>query len=223
MSMTVSAAQRRRQLCDLLASLTIEQWTAETLCAGWDAADIAAHLIAREREPWTGPGLVLGGVFAELTDRRRAAWKARGREALLGALRAGPPWPLTIGPLEGTQVVEDWIHEQDVRRGGAGLSTPPPGAELERLLWAATRRFATRTLAVHSDVVIELTDGRRRRRLSARRRRPVATSTDAAPDVTITGTVAELLLYAVGRNGAEVVVTGDAAATSLLAASARAV
>ncbi|HSJ45613.1 MAG TPA: maleylpyruvate isomerase family mycothiol-dependent enzyme [Euzebyales bacterium] len=221
--MTESATTRRRELCDLLSSLTLEQWTAETLCAGWDAADITAHLIVREREPWTGPGLVLGGPFADLTDRRRAAWKARGREALIGALRAGPPWPLTVAPLEGTQVVEDWIHEQDVRRGGAGLSTPPPRPGLERLLWGAARRFALRTLSVDANVVIELTDGRRRRRLQSRRRLPFATSTDAAADVTITGRVAELLLYAVGRDGAEVEVTGDAAAGSLLAASPRSV
>jgi len=221
--MTESAVDRRRELCDLLSGLTLEQWTAETLCAGWDAADIAAHLIVREREPWTGAGLVLGGPFGDLAERRRAAWKARGREALLGALRAGPPWPLTIGSLGATQVVEDWIHEQDVRRGGAGLSTPPPGPQLERMLWGATRRFAARTLAVDGDVVIELTDGRRRHRLRSRRRLPVATSTDAAPDVTVTGRVAELLLYAVGRDGAEVEVTGDTAAESLLAASARSV
>lgn len=221
--MTVSATQRRAGLCDLLASLTLEQWTAETLCAGWDAADIAAHLIVREREPWTGPGLVLGGPFAGLTDRRRATWKARGRERLLGRLRAGPPWPLTVGPLAGTQIVEEWIHEQDVRRGGAGLTTPPPGPQLERLLWGAARRFAARTLAVDGAVVVELTDGRRRHRLTARRGLPIATSTDAAPDVTITGRVAELLLYAVGRAGAEVVVTGDTAAASLLDASARTV
>jgi uncharacterized protein (TIGR03085 family) len=221
--MTESAVTRRRELCDLLSSLTVEQWTAETLCAGWDAADIAAHLIVREREPWTGPGMILGGPFAELTDRRRAAWKARGREALIAALRAGPPWPLTTGPLEDSQIVEDWIHEQDVRRGGAGLSTPPPGPGLERLLWGGARRFAARTLAVDGDVVIELTDGRRRHRLRSRRTLPLATSTGAAPDVTITGRVAELLLYTVGRDGADVVVTGDAAAESLLAASTRSV
>lgn len=221
--MPLSATARRRELCDMLSGLTLEQWTAETLCAGWDAADVAAHLIVREREPWTGPGLVLGGPFADLTDRRRNAWKARGREALLGALCAGPPWPFTVGPLEATQVVEDWIHEQDVRRGGAGLATPPPDPELSRALWGAAKRFAARTLVVDGDLVIELTDGERRHRLQSRRRLSIATTTAAAPDVTVTGPVPELLLYAVGRDGAEVEVTGDAAARSRLAASSRSV
>jgi uncharacterized protein (TIGR03085 family) len=221
--MTALVKRQRNALCSMLAGLAIEQWTAETLCAGWDAADIVAHLVVREREPWAGPGLVLGGPFAQLTDRRRMAWKARGRESLLAALRAGPPWPLTTAPLAATQVVEDWIHEQDVRRGGAGLSTQPPDATLGRLLWGATRRYAARTLAVGGDVVIELTDGQRRRRLLARRSWPVATTTDADADVTVTGPVSELLLFAVGRDAAEVAVTGDAEARALLVGSARAI
>jgi uncharacterized protein (TIGR03085 family) len=214
--------QRRDGLCDLLAGLSDEQWRAETLCDGWDAGDIAAHLIIREREPWTGPGLFIGGPFAALTDRRREATKAQGRDTLIARLRSGPPWPLS-GPLGDTQVVEDWIHEQDVRRGGAGLSTQPPDATLGRLLWGATRRYAARTLAVGGDVVIELTDGQRRRRLLARRSWPVATTTDADADVTVTGPVSELLLFAVGRDAAEVAVTGDAEARALLVGSARAI
>ena len=164
-----SVQQRRRELCETLAGLTAAQWAAETLCAGWDAGDVAAHLIVREREPWTGPGLVLGGPFAALTDARRRAWKARGRGLLLATLRAGPPWPVRVGPLAQAQVVEDWIHEQDVRRGGAGLTTPEPDADLRATLFHAAGRFAARTLAVDGDVVIELTDGERSIRLRARR------------------------------------------------------
>ena len=117
--MTTSVKRRREELCDLLAGLTIEQWTAETLCAGWDAGDIAAHLIVREREPWTGPALFLGGPFGDLTDRRRNAWKARRRERLIAALRAGPPRRMRVDPRAGAQIIADWIHEAAVRRGGA--------------------------------------------------------------------------------------------------------
>lgn len=214
---------RRQELCDLLAGLTATQWSAETLCAGWDAGDIAAHLIVREREPWTGPGLVLGGPFASLTDARRRAWKARGRGVLLATLRAGPPWPLTMGPLAQTQVVEDWIHEQDVRRGSAGLTTPDPDADLSAVLFHAAGRFASRTLAVDGDVVVDLTDGDRSVRLRTRARLPLALRTSAQPDVTIAGPSGELLLYAVGRAGAQVTITGDDAARTLIVGSPRAV
>lgn len=218
-----SVHRRRRELCDLLAGLTTTQWSAETLCAGWDAGDIAAHLIVREREPWTGPGLVLGGPLAALTDVRRRAWKARGRGVLLATLRSGPPWPLTAGPLAPTQIVEDWIHEQDVRRGGAGLTTPEPDLDLSGFLWRAAGRYAARTLAVDGDIVIELTDGDRSVRLRTRARLPLALSTSGQPDVTIAGPSGELLLYAVGRAGAQVTITGDEQARALIAGSARTV
>lgn len=217
------ARQRRDELCDTLGSLTIEQWTAETLCEGWDAGDIAAHLIVREREPWAAPGIVLGGPFGDLTDQRRRAWKARGRERLMTVLRSGPPWPLTTPWLEGTQVVEDWIHEQDVRRGGAGLTTPEPDRRLDAALWHAALRFGARTLSLDGDTVIELTDGRRSHRMRTRRRVPIAVPTGAAPDVTVTGPASELLLYAVGRDGAKVEVSGDDDAVGLLEASSRSV
>lgn len=37
----------------MLADLDDTQWEAETLCTGWDAGDVAAHLVVRERE--SGP------------------------------------------------------------------------------------------------------------------------------------------------------------------------
>jgi uncharacterized protein (TIGR03085 family) len=212
--------QRRDALCDLLAGLSDEQWHAETLCVGWDAGDVVAHLIVREREPWTGAGLFLGGPFAALADRRRTATKAQGRTAMLETLRAGPPWPLS-GPLGDTQVIEDWIHEQDVRRGGADVPSGRPDDRLEPLLWTSAKRFATRTLALGTDLVVELTDGTRRHRLRSRRGVPVATATDAEPDVTVAGAPGELLLHVAGRDRADVAITGDERARALLAASPR--
>ncbi|HSK96017.1 MAG TPA: maleylpyruvate isomerase family mycothiol-dependent enzyme [Euzebyales bacterium] len=208
--------RQRQGLCDMLADLTPEQWAAPTLCAGWDAADVAAHLIVREREPWTAPGLVVGGRLAKLTAQRYAAWKARGHRRLVQALRSGPPWPLS-GVLGDSQAVEDWIHEQDIRRGGAGLPTPEPDAPLAEALWRAVRRIGARTLAVGAPLIIELTDGLRHHRLKARGRAPLAMSTSAPPDVIISGPISELLLYIAGRSGAEVAVSGDPENVSLLA------
>jgi uncharacterized protein (TIGR03085 family) len=214
--------RQRQELCDMLADLSPEQWAAPTLCAGWDAADVAAHLIVREREPWAAPGLVVGGPLAELTARRRAVWKARGHRRLVQALRSGPPWPLS-GALGDSQAAEDWIHEQDIRRGGAGLTTPAPDPPLAEVLWRAVRRLGARTLAVGAPLVIELTDGMRHHRLRARRRAPVAVSTSAPPDLTISGPISELLLYTAGRSGADVAVFGDPAGASLLSGHRRAI
>jgi len=212
--------RQRQDLCDMLTGLSPEQWAAETLCTGWDAGDVAAHLVVREREPWAGPGILLGGPFAALTQRRYTAWKARGKKRLVEALRAGPPWPLS-GPFGDMQAVEDWIHEQDIRRGGAGLTTPDPDPQLGEALWVAVKRTAARTLAIGTEAVIELSDGIHRHRVQARPGARLARPTTAAADVRITGSIAELLLYVAGRAGADATVTGDDAARSALAAHTR--
>lgn len=204
--------RQRQGLCDMLAGLTPEQWTAETLCMGWDAADVAAHLVVREREPWASPGIVLGGRPAELIARRYGAWKARGHERLVQALRSGPPWPLS-GVLGDYQTVEDWIHEQDIRRGGARLAPVQPDPQLAEALWRGVRRIGVRTLAVGT-AVVELTDGVRHVRLQGRRRVRLAVPTSAPVDVTIAGPVGELLLFTAGRAGTNVTVVGDREAQS---------
>jgi len=121
------------------------------------------------------------------------------------------------------QAVEDWIHEQDIRRGDAALPTVEPDPQLAEVLWHATRRMGARTLAVRAPMVIGLSDGTRRHRLQARRRAPVALPTTAPPDITISGPVSERLLYTVGRAGAQVTVFGDPAAEAVLARHRRSI
>jgi uncharacterized protein (TIGR03085 family) len=213
--------RQRQGLCDMLAHLTAEQWSAETLCAGWDAADVAAHLVVREREPWASPGIVFGGRLAELTERRYAAWKARGHKRLVQALRSGPPWPLS--GLGDSQAVEDWIHEQDIRRGGAGLARIEPDPQLAESLWRAIRQFGARSFAIGTTAVIELTDGIRHHRLQSRPRVPLALPTSAPSDITIAGPISELLLYTAGRAGADVTVFGDARTQAVLESRSRSI
>jgi uncharacterized protein (TIGR03085 family) len=206
----------------MLAGLTAEQWAAETLCTGWDAADVAAHLVVREREPWASPGIVVRGRLAELTARRYAAWKARGHRRLVQALRSGPPWPLS-GVFGDYQAVEDWIHEQDIRRGDARLATTHPDPQLAEALWRGVRRIGVRTLALGTTAVTELTDGMRHVRLQARPRVGLAVPTSAPPDITIAGPVGELLLFTAGRAGANVTVFGDREVQSLVLNRRRAI
>ena len=199
----------RMSLCTTIEALTDAQFAAETLCAGWDAGDVAAHLVAREREPWTTPGLVLGGPFAALTRRRQRRWRAKGRAALERKLRAGPtPW-MSAGPMAGAQAVEDWIHHQDIRRGGAGLPRLDPTPALQEQMWEALPRFAKGSVGrIDTDGVIAFTDGDRRVAVRVSRGRRLGSATDAQADATVRGPISELLLYAVGRSVADVSVTG---------------
>ena len=82
------AQQERTLLCDLLDELGPG---APTLCEGWVTADLAAHLVVRERRPDSGPGLVWPAL-AGYTDRVRRS--VRDRTAwpdLVGMVRSGPP------------------------------------------------------------------------------------------------------------------------------------
>ena len=52
-------AVERDELCDLFVARGPD---APTLCEGWTTADLAAHLVVRERNPLAGPGIVFGGL-----------------------------------------------------------------------------------------------------------------------------------------------------------------
>src|SRR5262249_60545235 len=61
-------------LCDTLERVGP---AAPTLCEGWTTADLAAHLVVRERKPLAGPGIVLGGPFASYTASAMEKEKAK--------------------------------------------------------------------------------------------------------------------------------------------------
>src|SRR5215472_6563842 len=100
------AQQERATLCDLFVALGSE---APTLCKGWLTADLAAHLVVRERRPDSGPGLVwprLAGYTEKVrcTVRDSTPW-----EKLVETVRRGPP--LLLRPFDGPMnTVEFFIH-----------------------------------------------------------------------------------------------------------------
>lgn len=211
-----NAATERAQLVATLRDLTDEQWSAETLCTGWDAGDLAAHLIVREREPLAAPGILVGGPFERLTAQRQRARKAAGREQLIAQLASGPPTLLTLGPLDDRQAVEDWIHHEDVRRGGAGLPPRSATARMAGPLWQAVRSFARITLGGSRVAgVVALTDGQTTSAWSLSPSSRFARTSDAAPDVVVEGGLGELVLFVTGRP-ADVTMTGDDALTTEL-------
>src|SRR5215213_3899745 len=154
------AQLERNRLCDLFLEVGPEH---PTLCEGWTTADLAAHLVIRERRPDAAPGILLGGRVAEHSEKVRRRTRDAGTfKDLVARVRRGPP--ASLRPLDGTMNLSEYfIHLEDVRRG-AGDPTPRPAAEvgeLEDALWAMQgkrTKFLTRGLD-DVDLSLALPDG----------------------------------------------------------------
>ena len=126
------AQSERHALCDLMDEVGPD---APTLCGGWTAAHLAAHLVVRERRPDTGPGLVMSGAPARHTARVTNRLAERGNfTQQVDRVRRGPPAHLR--PFDGQMNRgECVVHHEDVRRAGDEW-TPRSGLDgLDDLLW----------------------------------------------------------------------------------------
>ena len=126
------AQQERNTLCDLFVECGPD---APTLCEGWSTADLAAHLVVRERRPDSGPGLVWPPL-ADYTEKvRRATRERHSWEELVATVRRGPP--LLLRPFDSAMnTVEFFIHVEDVRRAQDNWEPRPLSPELADALWS---------------------------------------------------------------------------------------
>jgi uncharacterized protein (TIGR03085 family) len=186
------AQQERQTTCDALLAVGPD---APTLCEGWDAYDLAAHLVVRERRPDSGPGLVWPPLAGYTDKVRRAAKDRTPWEKLVQSVRQGPP--LLLRPFDGAMnTIEYFIHAEDVRRAQPDWTPRPLSPELADALWA---RVGPGGLAkkVAATVVIS----------SPGRPDKVAGS---GPRVVLTGDPGELTLFGAGRQAAsKVEISGD--------------
>ncbi|MEU7872215.1 maleylpyruvate isomerase family mycothiol-dependent enzyme [Dactylosporangium sp. NPDC049140] len=123
-------AKERMDLVEVLAGLTLEQWDAPTLCAGWRVREVVAHTTQPFRTSAARTLLELArdrGNFnrmADRTARRDAARMSAGQ--LLAAVRdnAGHPWtPPGGGPVGALS--HEVIHGLDIT-AGLGLDRRVP-------------------------------------------------------------------------------------------------
>lgn len=172
---------------------------APTLCAGWASEHLAAHVVLRE----TAPLLAAGAVVPALADRTERAVQALGDRSttptgwadLIGRVRRGPGrWhPLELLG-DAAQLVELFVHTEDVRRGGPDPHTVPvrPRADAHTdALWRGLTRMAG-VLYKDTGLTVGLEEpGGRRHRTRSR-----------GPAVVVRGDVGDLLLHAFGRSTA---------------------
>lgn len=188
----------RLALADLLESTGPR---ADTLCAGWRTLDLAAHLVVREARPDAAAG-VLGGPLAGHTERvQRRFADTLGYAGLIRAFRNGPPRlsPFALpGADAAANTVEYFVHHEDVRRAAPGWVPRDIPEGLADVLWRRLKgaRLFLRRAPVGVDLVRDDGGAGIRNTGGAPAR---LTAKTAAPAVTVTGTPAELTLWAMGR------------------------
>jgi uncharacterized protein (TIGR03085 family) len=214
------ARDERLALCGVLDDAGPRE---PTLCEGWSTADLAAHLVMRERRPDAAVGIAVGPLAAYTRRVQRRLAERTPYARLVQAIREGPPRlsPLRIAD-EQVNLVEFFVHSEDVRRARPGWEPRPISQDLSDALWHRLRmaRFVLRKVPVGVEFARDdEPDPDRpggpagaRVRITARARTPA---------VTVTGAPAELTLWALGRtavarvrlDGSEDAVRGIRAAT----------
>ncbi|WP_432829278.1 TIGR03085 family metal-binding protein [Dactylosporangium sp. CA-092794] len=194
--MTFFARAERAVLADALLAAGPD---APTLCEGWATRDLAAHIVLRERRPDAAAGIALksaAGHMRRVQDRLAAG----DYPALVDRVRTPP---LLLRPAfmeEAMNLVEFFIHTEDVRRASGDWAPRELPADHERALasWAgrsakrSARRFPARIL-VKTPGTEPLTVG----------------PGEGEPALTIEGAPGELLMFFTGRQGAAAVeITG---------------
>lgn len=205
--MSTHAQRERLLLADLLESVGPE---APTLCDGWKARDLAAHLVVRERRGDAAGGLLIKALAPRL-EKVQGEYAAKPYEELVQLFRSGPPKmsPFALKPVdEASNTVEFFVHGEDVRRAQPDWSPREIDPFFADALWKrleSTARLIGRKAPV--GLVLRRPNGQ------------TAVARRGVPVVTVTGEPGELLVFAYGRTEqARVEVDGDKEAVAKLLA-----
>ncbi|MFF5341243.1 TIGR03085 family metal-binding protein [Streptomyces althioticus] len=206
--MSTHAKRERLLLADLLETAGPE---APTLCEGWTARDLAAHVVVRERRPDAAGGMLVKQLASRL-ERVTAEFLAKPYDELIGLIRTGPPRfsPFSLKQVdEMSNVIEFYVHAEDVRRAQPDWTPRELDPVFQDALWSRLERSARLMgRGVPTGLVLRRPDGQT---TVARR---------GAPVVTVTGEPSELVLFAYGRQGAaKVELEGDENAIAQLRAT----
>ncbi|MGH3510316.1 MAG: TIGR03085 family metal-binding protein [Nocardioidaceae bacterium] len=179
-----------------------------TLCEGWTARHVLAHLVQREQETVGRVADLLGhpepGQEKRLAGLVDAARSPEGYEALVVRFLRGPPaWSPMSWAGESLNFTEYVIHHEDVRRGGDSPQEPralPP--EEQQAIW---KRLPTLTRLTYRRAPVSVT--------LAVPNGPSRLVRRGMVGVSLTGDPIELMLYVSGRRAAaRVEVDGGSAA-----------
>ncbi len=189
-------ATLRAQLADALRAAAPDQ---PTLCEGWQARHLAAHVVLREHSAAVGAGLAVPAL-AEHAETRieelaNTATTPEGYAALVDRVAAGTGrWHPMHWAGDAANLVEFYVHTEDVRRGSGPVPPRELDPELVEALWKQlTRAASLRLRRVPVGVIAVRDDGPRAR---------LRTPKDGHGTVVARGAVGELVLWLLGRGAA---------------------
>jgi len=186
----------RAQLAQALLDVAPD---APTLCEGWEARHLAAHVVLRERSPMVGAGIAVPALsaraeaaIAKLADQ--AVTEGAYRDLVARVADRPARWHPASWVGESMNVVEFFVHTEDVRRGAG----PVPARELDpglvEALWShLPRAGAGRLRSVPVGVVLVRDDGIRHH---------LRTPKPDYGTVIVRGDTGEIVLYLLGRGAA---------------------
>ncbi|MEU2555615.1 TIGR03085 family metal-binding protein [Streptomyces sp. NPDC013313] len=188
--MSTFAKRERLLLADLLETVGPD---AQTLCEGWRARDLAAHVVVRERRPDAAGGALIKPLASRL-EKVLAEYAGKPYEELIQLIRTGPPRfsPFQLKQVdEAANTVEFYVHTEDVRRAQPDWGPRELDGVFQDALWSRLERTA-RLLGrgVPTGLVLRRPDGQ------------TAVAHRGTPVVTVTGEPSELLMFAFGRQSA---------------------
>ncbi|MFC9462045.1 TIGR03085 family metal-binding protein [Streptomyces sp. NPDC056637] len=188
--MSTHAKRERLLLADLLEASGPD---APTLCEGWNARDLAAHVVVRERRADAAGGILIKQL-AQRLERVQAEFAEKPYDELIQLIRTGPPRfsPFSVKQIdEASNAVEFYVHTEDVRRAQPDWTARELDPVFADVLWSRLERMA-RVIGRKSPVglVLRRPDGR------------TVVAHKGTPVVTVTGEPAELLMFAFGRQDA---------------------
>lgn len=141
----------RIRLAAALAAVTPHS---PTLCEGWQARHLAAHVMLRERAPHRVVADLLrrapvtGGHLGAVADD---AAELPGYTRLVEEITQGP-WRFSPMATRAATLTEFLVHEQDVRRGEALPSSPTRlGPRVSASVWRSCLAMARMRLLRHRD------------------------------------------------------------------------
>lgn len=212
MSDTSAASLVQRERAALADLLDAGGPAAPTVLPGWEASDLLEHLLLREQRPdlMIGPKLPVAPVARKaqkgLDALRALPWAQR-----VGKFRSGPQKLSPVRVLDGLMnTAEYFIHIEDLRRARPDWEPRELAASDQAQLWSGLRRMAR--LLVKADVEVTLISPHGSVRIPTR---------NARGAVSVHGQPSELLLWAFGREHAQVSLQGEDSALQALEGARR--